>query len=124
MTNGIIDSIVTCTNEYARLSVDPQWINTSNDELYTFLGLLILAGVYRGRHEPVIHMWNTESGRPIFSQAMSRNRFQALCKCLRFDSKITRDQRRERDKLAPIRDIHDRFAARCRAAYRPGECMC
>lgn len=124
LTNEILDIIIHCTNEYGQEVIGQQWVDTSRDEFFSFLGLLILAGVYRGRHEPIIHLWNSENGRPIFSQTMSRNRFQTLCKCLRFDSKHDREQRRERDKLAPIRDVHDKFAARCRAAYKPGINVC
>lgn len=59
--------------------------------------------------------------RLILSQAMSRNRFEEICKCLRSDmTRVTP----ERDKLVAIRDIHDKFAARCRAAYKSGINVC
>ena len=32
----------------------------------TYLGLLILAGVYRGHQEPVVHLWNLGTGQPIY----------------------------------------------------------
>jgi hypothetical protein len=52
---------------------------------------------------------------------MSRNRFfQILC-CARFDDKSSRDQRRESDKLAPIREVFEKSEASFRLAYVPTE---
>jgi len=50
---------------------------------------------------------------------MARYRFQMITRFMRFDSKDTRLERR-RDKMAPIRDIHDKSAARWRVSYKPG----
>ena len=115
----MMNIIVQCTNEEGIFGEN--WNPTTVGELKTYLGLLILAGVYRGRQEPVVHLWNLSSGRPIFNKVMSRNRFQQLTRTLRFD---TREKRRQRDKLAPLHDIHDKFAARCRTVYKPGEEVC
>ena len=86
--------------------------------------MLLLAGVYHGRLEPVIHLWSVERGRPIFGAAMARNRFQIITRVMRFDSKDTKEERQARDKMAPIRDIHDKIAARCRVVYKPGSQLC
>jgi len=43
-----------------------------------------------------------------------------LVYCLRFDDSTTRAQRRADDKLAPIRNIHDKFVVACEANYTPG----
>ena len=94
------------------------------NELLTFIGLLFLAGVYRSRFEPLRNLWNGETGRPAFMQAMSRTRFEAITRFLRFDSKVDRAERRERDKLAPIRVICDKMAAKFRASFSPGEAVC
>ena len=59
----------------------------SKDELYAFLGLCILRGVLKGRDEPLFHFWNEEYGRPIFRQTMSRNKFKAILRYIRFDDK-------------------------------------
>ena len=40
--------------------------------------------------------------------------------CLRFDDSTTRAQRRADDKLAPIRNIYDKFVAACEANCTPG----
>jgi len=55
---------------------------------------------------------------------MTRNRFQLITRFMRFDSKDTRLERKQWDKMAPIRDIHDRFAAVCRASYIPDSQLC
>ena len=39
--------------------------------------------------------------------------------CSRFDDSTTRAQRRADDKLAPIRNIYDKFAVACEANYTP-----
>lgn len=124
LTVEIMSIIVKHTNQEGRRVMHEQWVDTTVDELQTFIGLLILAGVYRGRREPIIHLWNQERGRPTFSLAMARNRFQQITRALRFDSRETRLERRQRDKMAPIRDIHDKLAARCRASYKPGTQLC
>jgi hypothetical protein len=52
--------------------------------------------------------------------AISQKRFLLLVYCLRFDGSATRAQRRADDKLAPIRNIYDKFLAACEANYTPG----
>jgi hypothetical protein len=48
--------------------------------------------------------------------------FLLLMYCLRFDDSTTRSQRRADDKLAPIRNIHDKFIAVSEANCTPGIC--
>jgi hypothetical protein len=43
--------------------------------------------------------------------AMSENRFRFLIRCLRFDDVRTRAERRELEKLAPIRELFENFLA-------------
>ena len=85
ITLQMMNIIVQCTNEEGNRVFGENWNPTTVGELKTYLGLLILAGVYRGCQEPVVHLWNLSSGRPIFNKAMSRNRFQQLTRTLRFD---------------------------------------
>jgi len=51
---------------------------------------------------------------------MSQNRFLFVVYCLRFDDSTTRARRRANDKLAPIRNIYDKFVVACEANYTPG----
>jgi hypothetical protein len=51
---------------------------------------------------------------------MSHKRFLFLVYCSRFDDSTTRAQRKPDDKLAPTRNIYDKFVAACEANYTPG----
>lgn len=119
-TGDMLQLVVQHTNEEGESVMGNKWRAIDTEELHTYMGLLLLAGVYRSKHESVSHLWNSERGRPVFSRAMTRDRFQNITRCLRFDSKTTRAERQSRDKLAPIRLFSDMFAAKCRANYRPG----
>jgi hypothetical protein len=52
---------------------------------------------------------------------MSRVRFRFLLGCQRFDYRSTRTERRSYDKLAPIREIFDKFSDVCESVYSLGE---
>lgn len=88
-------------------------------ELHAFFGLLILAGVYRSKGECVTELWNETHGRPIFPSTMTLKRFKTINSCLRFDDKETR--LRQRDKLAPIRAIFDKWVQRLKNLYCVGD---
>lgn len=120
INNEIVDILVRRTNEEARRRAE-QWKNTNSDEIYTFLGLLILAGVYRGKQEPIKQLWNKVEGRAIFGKSMSRDRFIAIRKYLRFDDRETRAERRGQDKLAPIRQVIEIFTTKCKSSYKVGQ---
>ena len=115
----IVAIIVQNTNAESRLH-NANWVLTNSDELYRFFGLLLLAGVYRAKSEAITQLWNEQHGRPIFNKTMSRNRFCELRRHLRFDDRGTREERRRDDKLAPIRNVIDIFATKCRSSYKPG----
>jgi hypothetical protein len=51
---------------------------------------------------------------------MNQKSFLFLVYVLRFDGSTTRTQRRADDKLAPIRNIYDKFVIACEANYTPG----
>ena len=81
-----------------------------------FVGLLLLAGVYKSKNESLIELWSERDGR----STMTLNRFKSILKYCRFDDKNTRRARAEVDKLAPIRDIWDMFIAQLPKFYKPG----
>lgn len=96
-------------------------------ELYAFIGLLLIAECFKANHEPILELWSNKNPafqRPIFRATMSRNRMKYLLRFLRFDGLATRPERRASDKLAPIREIHDIFAANCKKAYNPNPDVC
>jgi len=73
MNTECMNIIVRHTNEEAHRH-EENWWDIDVEELYVFLGLLILAGVYHAKNEAVVQLWSKEHGRPIFNKAMSRNR--------------------------------------------------
>ena len=62
----------------------------SIDELHAFVSLCIIRGVIKGRDEPLHSFWNTDYGRRIFTETISRNKFIKILVFIRFDDKRTR----------------------------------
>uniref|UniRef100_A0A1A7Y6J1 PiggyBac transposable element-derived protein domain-containing protein n=1 Tax=Iconisemion striatum TaxID=60296 RepID=A0A1A7Y6J1_9TELE len=125
LTRSILDIIIRHTNTEGRRK-NKSWVDTDIVELRAFLGLLILAGVYRSNGESSSSLWGEETGRPIFRATMSLRRFHELTSTLRFDDRLTRPARRllQPEKLAPIREVWDLWVARLPLAYNPGKDVC
>lgn len=71
-----------------------------------FLGILYLICVYRGKNEPVAHLWRKDDRRKDIYNAMSRECFKKSLRVLRFDDIEARRRRGQRDdKLLPIRKV-------------------
>ncbi|KAL3979011.1 LOW QUALITY PROTEIN: HtrA serine peptidase 1 [Sarotherodon galilaeus] len=101
------------------------WKPMGRVEFRAYVGLLVLAGVYRSRGEACESLWDAESGRSVFRAAMPLKTFRAYSSALRFDDRQARRARRGEggrghDKLAPIRAVWDEWCARLPAMYRPG----
>ena len=81
-TEEMILLIVTETNRRARKSAEAwneqnpdkkwQWKETDSEEIWAFIGLLILAGVQRSQNENHNELWSMNNGRPIFRATMSK----------------------------------------------------
>jgi len=123
----IFEEILRCTNVYIdsikeKFQRDRDAKYVSMNELQAFLGLLILSGVKKAGHTSFLELWNTDgSGIEVFRACMSSKRFLFLLRTIRFDDVHTRTQRRETDKLAPIRFVLDKFIDNCKNAYRLSE---
>lgn len=135
LTPEIIDGIVLQTNREARRRIrawnerNPEnqcaeWKPVNDKEIVAFMGLCILAGVYRANHEPQSNLWSEREGRQVFIATMSRTRFRCIMKYMRFDDKATRDERLNHDKLAAFRDIWTMFVAQLTKFYVPGPDLC
>ena len=72
-------------------------------------------------HLSVAALWNPKYGPPVFRATMSKERFKELLVYLRFDDKATRSERREKDKLAPIRDVWEAVNKNPTKHYLPGD---
>lgn len=55
---------------------------------------------------------------------MSKNRFETLLNCLRFDDASTRDERRSTDKAAPISQLFDKLIQNCKKVCSIGSYAC
>ncbi|XP_049790133.1 piggyBac transposable element-derived protein 4-like [Schistocerca nitens] len=126
-TEDILDAIVRYTNQYIdtvqeHFSRARDISHTDVTEIRAFIGLLYLAGAYRGNRQSLEELWGTEGdGVEKFSLVMSLKRFKNLIRCLRFDDRTTRSQRKELDRLAPIREVFEKFVENCQKSYCAGE---
>lgn len=117
ITDGIIQHIVAMTNLQGRRYIS-FWRDLDSNEMLAYVGLLILSGVYRSKHESIASLWSEKTGRKIFRASMSQKRFAQITRALRFDDKLTRPARLT-DKLAPIRQIWDMWAHRLGMLFSP-----
>ncbi|XP_047460931.1 piggyBac transposable element-derived protein 4-like [Mugil cephalus] len=112
--------ILQMTNLKGKRVFGDTWKEIDLVDLQAYIGLLILAGVYRSNSEATKSLWDAESGRPIFRATMSLQQFHVLSRVVRFDNKDTRPVRWRKDKLAAIRNIWDRWVERLPLMYNPG----
>ncbi|XP_025191783.1 uncharacterized protein LOC112592035 [Melanaphis sacchari] len=90
--------------------------------LLAVIGLLIIAGSFRSSKENLVDLWAVDgTGIDIFHATMSMDRFLFLMRCLRFDDINDCAQRKELDKLAPVRKLFTIFVQNCQNAYTISE---
>lgn len=119
-TDEIVQHTVAMTNLHGRRPV-AGWRDMDCDELHAYVGLLILAGVYRSRHESSRSLWSDKCGRDIFRATMSHKRFHQIVGALRFDDKLSRLRQ---DKLAAFRKVWDLWTHRLELLFNPGRDIC
>nr|XP_047129659.1 piggyBac transposable element-derived protein 4-like [Hydra vulgaris] len=119
ITPEMIRIIVNCTNAEAHRIRLEGWVDTTVNELYEFIGVLLLAGVFHCKNQSIKELWSKLDGISIFSTSMQRDRFVNLRRCIRFDERETRNQRRFEDKFAPLRNIMEMFTTKCKSNYNP-----
>ena len=126
-TDDMMNSVVLHTNAYAQLYTNDnegwtaeRWKPIDKNEFKAFVACLLFAGFSKSQHESLRELWSPDVGRPFLRAAMSLERFLLITKFLRFDDKSTRIQRRERDKMAPISELWDKFMQCCRINYNVG----
>lgn len=69
-------------------------------------------------------LWSDDLGIALYMATMGREGFETITKFMRFDDKTTRTQRRQRDKLAPFKDIWEMFIKRCRQSFAVSDFVC
>lgn len=115
-TNQYIDTI---KNNYSR---DRDAKHTDAIEIKAFIGLLYIAGVYKAGKINLSNLWSKKGfGIEIFRLTMGVNRFRFLLSSLRFDDRETRKDRKALDRLAPVREIFEKFNQNCNESYHVGE---
>lgn len=112
--------ILNMTNLEGRRVFQEKWKPLDPTDLHAYIGILVLAGVYRSKGEATASLWDEENGRPIFRATMSLETFHMISRVIRFDNRDTRAGRRERDKLAAIRDVWDKWVEILPLLYNPG----
>lgn len=123
--NEILEHIVTCTNvKIAELRPNYSRFRDAHDtnlvEIRAVIGLLYMAGIHQQSHTRIEDLWSENgTGIEFFRVVMNIKRFRFLLRALRFDDITTREERKEVDKLAPIREVFESFNENCTNNYIP-----
>ena len=80
---------------------------------------LIRAGSDRDNFTDINDLWKPGDSKPFYRATMSVRRFKFLLRCLRFDNFYTREDRKQDDQFAAIRDIWEMFLLNLRRFYIP-----
>ncbi|XP_041791116.1 piggyBac transposable element-derived protein 4-like [Chelmon rostratus] len=120
MSEEIEEVVLQMTNTEGRRVYGDKWDEMDKTQLEGYLGLLILAGVYKSSKESTFSLWHAQSGRAIFCATMQLKTFHILSRVICFDDRDTRPTRRARDKLAAIREVWDKWLCRLPLMYNPG----
>lgn len=110
------------TNLQGKRSVK-DWKDVGEEELRAYMGLLILAGLYRSQHEATKTLWDGMTGRVLFPATMSHKRFLQINRAIRFDDRLSRSGGRE-NKLGPIKDLWSKWSSRLPKFFNPGREIC
>ncbi|XP_071750246.1 uncharacterized protein [Lepeophtheirus salmonis] len=108
LSDSIQKMILDMTNLEGGRVFGNEWSVIGKLELKAYFRIHTLVGVYRSKGETTKSLWDSETGRTIFRAVMPLKNFKILSRVLRFDDRQTRNQRRQKDKLAPIREVWDK----------------
>jgi hypothetical protein len=97
------------------------WIDTNEDEMYIFLGICLLFPL-NGRNVLANH-WSTNPllHSKIYSETMSRNRFQLILRMLHCSDN---EKQQAGDRLAKIKPVLDIFRKKVPSAFYPYQKIC
>ena len=98
-----------------------QWIVQNSTH-----GLLLIIGRFRESRESKKDLWKVNEGlsRHFYAAIMSHNRFADILRYIRFDDSATREERKVKDKLAPLREVRNIFSQNCKDCYDATEVGC
>lgn len=117
----LLHTILKYTNLEGKRVFADDWNDIDSIDLFAFIGLILLAGVFRSRNESTESLWDTEKGRPVFGAVMPIKTFKKISRVIRFDNKQTRSARRLVDKFTPIRDLWNQWVDLLPKFYNPSE---
>ncbi|XP_052423852.1 titin homolog isoform X1 [Carassius gibelio] len=112
--------LIEMTNLEGKRVFGAAWKNLDWTDLQAFLGLLLLAGVYRSHHEAMGSLWHGVSGRAIFRATMPLKTFREFSRVFCFYKKDEELDQKKSDKLAPVRNIWNKWVQRLPFLYNPG----
>lgn len=96
------------------------WRPTTLEEIYVFLGILILQGILVKPHVALYWSKNKLIETPIFGKFMSRNRFQLIMKFLHFSDNSTFDKNSHPNpKLRKIWPVFSDMMKKFSSVYTP-----
>nr|XP_061828933.1 piggyBac transposable element-derived protein 4-like isoform X1 [Nerophis lumbriciformis] len=121
--DDIMQHLLQMTNLQGQRSVTA-WQDINMVELRAYLGLLILSGIFKSRHESTKSMWDGETGRSVFAATMSKKRFVGINRAVSFDDELSRPTRHIRDNLAPIRDVWTKWSTLLPRMFNPSRDVC
>lgn len=128
-TDEILQQIVEYTNIKIR-QLQPQFSRERDAketyvlEIKAVIGLLYLAGMKKSSHVTLKDLWETDGlGLDLFRCVMSLSRFAFLLLALRFDNVLTRDDRKQFDRLAPVREMFTQLVENFQKYYSPSHFM-
>lgn len=126
ITEEIVVEIVKWTNVEISIKrrenmTTATFANTCVREIRALFGVLVLTAVMKDNHLSSDELFDTSFSGSRYVAAMSRDRFDYLISCLRFDDKTLRPALRQDDPFIPIRKVWELFITQCRINYTPGE---
>lgn len=126
VTDEIVEEIVRWTNVEISIKrkdnmTKATFKDTSSSEVRALFGILTLSAAMKDNHLSTDELFDSTFSGTRYVAVMSRDRFDFLIRCLRFDDKAIRVSSRQEDPFIPIRKIWELFITQCKLNYTPGE---
>ncbi|XP_039951550.1 uncharacterized protein LOC120768861 [Bactrocera tryoni] len=115
--------IIENSNNYGKYLHGSNHLEIDEELFHAYLGILLLAGVYKSKNETLHDLFEEYCGRPIFRSIMSERTFLYIHKIIRFDDVLTRRGQRNDDKFAPIRNLWEKWSEQLPIFYNPIDCV-